>query len=433
MYERDREVTGEHWMGVQEAATYLGIHRATLFRAVSSGMIAADYTTPKGRVRFRQETVDAFKEKLKEQAATSHQHVDVPVLGLARLANLCSGSSPSTNPIVVIREVTQFLCPPVGLFDMVVVAIRVPNATDPFALRVLAEHGFPERLKATYECLRPCEDFPVTVAMRTGVPAICDDIRSHPFPHATAQRAMMLNGIGSYAAFPIASGSGQMRTIIGTLVVCGRAPHTFERREEVFLSGLADALSACITNSALRASLIQTDDVNALDSDTALTIASSLLETAYDQASRARIGAGIGAGIGAEPSRGIESLCDMFAEQSHALAAWVDGFPPSACGDSRGAGQESEKLRQYRKNLESLVVRTRDAPRLNREQWRSEVTAVALPVPLLSGGRGAVGAVWPGRRVDVAAEGILLSTLASACTVVSQYSMMEGDSSRKRS
>lgn len=428
MYERDRDVAGEHWMGVQEAATYLGIHRATLFRAINSGMIIADYTTPKGRARFRQETVDVFKEKLKAQA-TGHLHEDVPVRVLAQLAHLCSGTSPSTNPVAVIKEVVQSLCPPVGPFDMVVVAMRVPDEHDPFALRTLAEQGFPKQLKAAYACLRPCEEFPVTTAMSAGAPVICDDIRSHPFPHASALRVMTQNGIVSYAAFPIATGSGRARAVIGTLVVCGRSPHKFSRRDELFLRGVADALSACITNSALRETIIQTDDANALDSETALTVASDLLETAYDHVRRAR--------IGSQPAPGIGLLCDLFARRSYALATWVDGFLPEPYGihgetsETRDDDEEDAKLAQYRSNLKSLVVRTRLGHGLTREQW-SEATAVALPVPLPSGAPGAVGAVWRGRRVDVVAEEILLSTLASACTVVSQYTMMERDYSRKR-
>ena len=76
-------------------------------------------------------------------------------------------------------------------------------------------------------------------------------------------------------------------------------------------------------------------------------------------------------------------------------------------------------------------MRTRSGHGVKWEQW-SEATAVALPVPLPSGAPGAVGAVWPGRRVEVVAEEILLSTLASACAVVSQYTMMESDYTQKR-
>jgi len=42
-------------------------------------------------------------------------------------------------------------------------------------------------------------------------------------------------------------------------------------------------------------------------------------------------------------------------------------------------------------------------------------------VPLPCGESGAVGAVWPGVRMEVEAERVVLSTLASACSLVSQY------------
>ena len=417
MYERDRDVAKdgveEHWLGVQEAATYLGIHRATLFRAISSGMIVADYKTPMGRARFRQQTVDAFREKLKAEAATSHKHVDAPLRVLAKLANLCSGSSPSTNPVAAIAEVTQSLCAPAGAFDVAAVAIRVPDENDPFALRILAAHGLTERLKAAYQCLRPCEEFPVTIAMRTGVPVICSDMGAYPFPHTTASRALTLNGIVSYAAYPIATGIGVSREVIGVLVVCGHAPHKFSRREELFLGGVADALSACITSSALRANIIQTNTVYLLTPDLALNTASQLLETAFEQARRRDT----------SPSGvdGIVSLCHMFSERSYALATWVEGFPPRARGHTNSGEEEDDALlRHYLNNLQSLVWQTRGANGLRREQWQSRVTAVALSLSLPAGDRVAVGAVWPGVRAEVKAEQILLSTLASACSLVSK-------------
>jgi excisionase family DNA binding protein len=417
MYERDRDVTKdgaeEHWLGVQEAATYLGIHRATLFRAMSSGMIVADYKTPMGRARFRQQTVDAFKEKLKAEAATSHKHVDAPLRVLAKLANLSSGSSPSTNPVATIVEVTQSLCAPVGAFDVAAVAVRVPDENDPFALRILAAQGLTERFKAAYQCLRPCEDFPITDAMRTGEPVICDDLHAHPFRQATVSRVMIQNSVISYAVFPIATGGGAAREVIGALVVCGHTPHKFSQREELFLGGVADALSACITNSALRDNIIQTNTVHLMTPDLALNTASLLLETAFEQARRRDTAP---SGVDA-----IVSLCNMFSERSYALATWVEGFPPRARGGTSGGEEEDDALlRHYLSNLQSLVWQTRGANGLRREQWQSRVTAVALSLALPAGDRVAVGAVWPGVRAEVKAEEILLSTLASACSLVSQ-------------
>ena len=416
MYERDRDVTDDYWMGVQDAATYLGIHRATLFRAVRCGMLVANYNTPKGRARFRQRTIDAFKETLKAQAAASHRRADTPIHVLAKLAELCSGLSAATNPKATIEEVIGFLCPPVGVFDMVAVAIRVPDLNDDFAVTMLAEQDFPERLKAAYQYLRPCEDFPATKAMKTGAPVICDDLGASPFPSATPMRVMEQNGVVSYAAFPIATGAGEARAVIGVLVVCGRQPYKFSKRDELFLGGVADALSACIMNSALRASIRQPDNDVTLDPGVALTIASNLLDTAYAHARRSRVAA-------TEPP-GIPLLCELFTQQSRALATWVDGFPHQM-GDATCGGQGSAMIGQYRADLKALVAQTRAAQGLKRALWRgaesnvSRVTAVALPVPLPSGACGAVGAVWPGRRIDIVAEEILLSTLASACTVVS--------------
>lgn len=413
MYEQGKDGLIDHLMGVQEAASYLGMHRATLFRALGNGLISADYTTPKGRARFRRETVEDFREKLKAQAATSQDHLFMPVRVMARLASLCTGSSqPDGDPVAIINEAVHLLGAPEGAYDMVFVAVHVASETDPYALKVLAQFGVPERLKASYQCLRPYEDFPVTNVLRAGSPDTCNDIREHPFPNATASRVIAQSGIESYAVFPIATGAGVARKTYGVLSVCNRAPHKFSRQEQVFLGGVADALSVCLTHGSLRASMLQSNCEVSLTPEKALNIASLLLETAFSQARSPDA-----LRLSGLP---IESLCDLFVERSNALATWVVGFPPQAYGNASGTVREDAVLRQYRSNLESLVLRTRTADGLKREQWQSKVTAVALPVPLPSGQRGAVGAVWPGVRAEVSAEEILLSTLASACSLVTQ-------------
>ncbi|MGE5333794.1 MAG: hypothetical protein ACM3N4_03765 [Nitrososphaerota archaeon] len=413
MYEQDKDVAGEQRMGVQEAANYLGIHRATLFRALSNGLLIADFKTPKGRSRFRLETIEAFREKLKVQAATSQDHVYAPVRIMAKLASLCSGSSQPANPVAVINETLRLLCPPESDFSMACVAIRVPSDADPYRVDLLAELGIPERLKAAYTCLRPCEEFPLTIAMRTNEPQIWDDICTHPFPQASATRALAQNGIASYAVLPLATGAGAARETFGALVLCGRARHMFSYQERLFLQAVADAMSACIVHGSLLNSIAQSQTAHVLTADMAVDIASKLLETAFAQARCSEM---------SPPSASpVEFLCNIFAEQSHALATWVYGFPPHACGDTPDASRDGTLHREYRSNLQSLVFRTRTADGLKREQWQSRVTAVALPVPLPSGERGAVGAVWPGIRETVAAEEILLSTLATACSVVSEY------------
>lgn len=412
MYERDKDVAAEQRMGVQEAANYLGIHRATLFRALSSGLLVADFKTPKGRSRFRLETIEAFREKLKVQAATSQDHVYAPVRIMAKLASLCSGSAQSANPVAVINETLRLLCPPESDFSMACVAIRVPSDTDPYGIELLAELGITERLKASYTCLRPCEEFPITIALRTSEPQICEDIRKHPFPQASATRALAQNAIASYAVLPLATGVGAARETFGALALCGRARHTFSYQERLFLQAVADAMSACIVHGSLLNSITQRQSAYVLTADMAVDIASRLLEIAFAKARHPE--------TPSSSALPVQFLCDFFTEQSRALATWVDGFPPHACGDTLGGSRDGTQHHQYRGNLQSLVLRTRTADGLKREQWQSRVTAVALPVLLPSGQRGAVGAVWPGVRETVAAEEILLSTLATACSVVSE-------------
>ncbi len=413
MYELGKDAADEHWYGVQEAASYLGVHRATLFRALRSGLIIADRTTPKGRARFRLATLMAFRDQLRHQAATSREHAYAPMLVLAKLAGLGRSLAPTERSIAVMEETVRLLCSSNGNYDIACVAVLAPSEADPYALKTLAECGLPERLKASYTCLRPYIQFPVNVVSHTGDAAICEDISTQTTPHVTAQRVMMQSNIASYAVYPIVAGSGESNAILGVLVVCGHAPHKYSEQEQTFLAGVADALSTCITQGSRLMGLDLNGEINRLTPATTLDIVSHLLETAY---ARTRC-----PDTARSPMLPVEALCNLVVEQSHALATWVCGFPPRACGNTVDTTLEDDVLRQYRSNLQSLVLRTRTADSLKREQWQNKVTAIAFPVPLPYGRSGAVGAVWPGVRMAVEAEGVVLSTLASACSLVSQY------------
>lgn len=411
MYESDKDAADEHWYGVQEAASYLGIHRATLFRALRSGLIIADRTTPRGRARFRLATLMAFRDQLRHQAATSQEHAYASVAVLAKLAGLGRSPDPVEHSIAVMEEAVRLLCSSGGNYDMALVALRVPCEADPYALKTLAQCGLPESLKASYTYLRPDVPFPVNVVSRSGKAEICEDIIAQVTLHMTAQRVLMQSNIATYAVYPIVSG----RAILGVLAVCGHAPHKYSEQEKTFLAGVADALSTCITQGSLLTGLDLYNDRNRLTPETTLGVVSHLLETAY---ARTRC-----PDAARSPLLPVEALCNLVVEQSHALTTWAYGFPPQDCGSTVVLTLEDDILRQYRSNLQSLVQRTRTADGLKREQWQNKVTAIAFPVPLRCGESGAVGAVWPGVRAEVEAERVVLSTLASACSLVSQYTL----------
>lgn len=418
MYDPDKDAESEHWMGVQEAANFLGIHRATLFRALNNGLIVADNPTPRGRSRFRTETILAFQTTLRDQAATSQDHMYAPVRLMAKLANLLTVPGPSKDPQAVFDETVRMLCDADSHFDKACIIVRNPSATDPFAVRILAQLGIPDRLRAAYQCLRPCQEFPLTITLRTGESQICDDIR-HAANEDSAVRVMKLNGIISYAVLPMVLGAGAERQTFGALIVCGHAAHRFSQQEQVYLQAVADTLSACITRGALPSDIAQAAET--LSPEKALDVASELLETAYSQNQRSDA-------LPSSVAR-VESLCDILVQRSHALATWVEGYPPQDCGAAACQVLEDKSLDGYRSYLKSLVGRTRTVGSPAREQWGDKdvkVTAVALPVPLPSGKLGAVGAVWPGVRTEIAAEGIVLNTLASACSLVAEYTPTRG-------
>lgn len=427
MYAQDKDVPGDQLLGIQEAATYLGMHRATLLRAVNTGIITPDIKTPKGRSRFRLETIEQFRTMLKRQAATSREYIYGPIKIIANLASLLTESSATYDkPRAVMLDTLHSLCAPQGAFDMACVVVRAPSKADPYdryAISILEEVGVPASLIAAYTHLRPSEDFPVTVALQTGELQKCDGYDGYDFPNSTVARVLAQHNIISYAAVPLITIENGKREAIGALVVCARTPHTFTRQELVFLGGVAAALSACIMHGSLDPLLLRKQgdpvllrkrNVPLLTSAMALDTVSRLQETAF---SRLR-----------DPSAElpIESLCDLLVDRSNALVALVDGFPSQDCGNTSVLSQDDEVLCHYRDNLQTLVQRTCAADDLKREAWESKVTAVALPVALPSGCHGAVGAVWPGVREELTAEKVVLTALASACSMVAQYTT-QGD------
>ena len=426
MYEQDKDVSDDQLLGIQEAAIYLGMHRATLLRAVNTGIITPDSITPKGRSRFRLETLQTFQHMLRRRAATSREHIYGPVKIIANLASLLTDATGTYDkPQAVVLDTLHQLCIPQGNFDMACVVVRVPSETDSYAIKILEEVGVPASLIAAYTHLRPLEVFPVTVALQTGELQKCDGSEGHAFPNSTVARVLAQHNIVSYAAVPLITVENGARETIGALVVCGRAPHTFTRQERVFLGGVADALSACIMHGSLDPLLLRKQgdplllrkrNVPLLTPAMALDTVSRLQETAF---SRLR-----------DPAAElpIESLCDLLVDRSNALVALVDGFPSQDCGNTSALSQtQNDKiLCHYRDNLQTLVQRTRTADELKREQWESRVTAVALPVALPSGRHGAVGAVWPGVREELTSEKAVLTALASACSMVAQYTA-QGD------
>ena len=95
----------------------------------------------------------------------------------------------------------------------------------------------------------------MTTVLRTGDPDFCDDIGKHAFSNTTAMRVLALYNITSYAVLPLttsADASQQTLQPFGALIVCGRRSHTFSPQEKIFLSGVADALSACINHGDLQ-------------------------------------------------------------------------------------------------------------------------------------------------------------------------------------
>ncbi len=109
--------------------------------------------------------------------------------------------------------------------------------------------------------------------------------------------------------------------------MCGNTPHKFSA------SG-ADISCRCrrCPEHLYQPGTAQTDPIRTTtataqaDARNNARVASQLLETAFAQA-RLHRRAG-------SPLLPVEALCDLLAEQSHALTTWVYGFSPQVCGNT---------------------------------------------------------------------------------------------------
>ncbi len=410
MPERAPDAPAEHLYRAQEAAGFLGIHRATLHLAVKRNLLVPDNLTPGGHARFRRETLEAFAQRLARPSVTSGAHL---LPELARTLPLPNGSQAFCQlAFARIRQAVPAL-------TMCGVAVRSPTPADPQALAQVAQEGFPPQLGEMFAQLRPHLEFGVTTVLRTHLPEVCADTIKTRTLRLGTERLVRRGGMGAYAVLPMLLGDEAH----GVLVGASMKPHHFPAWEVSYLQSIADELAVA---------LVCHDQIVRMRTQLAATaeLIQSALELRAGPAGLPAIAQRDGA-----HSRSLEpamaQLCAQFIACSDATVADVlppSGFPAAADVGHADNGHadvgqrrvtDDERVRRLRALLATVShARTGDA--CQRTRWVDEdgpQTAVALSLPVARGERIAVGAIWRGERVEQAGDEALLVAFGGACAL----------------
>ncbi len=374
------------WLGAHEAAGFLGIHRSTLHAAVRQGAIVPDAHTPGGHMRFREQTLIAFRDRLAEGSATAGTlFASVGALGdLARLLGECAPFERVCNAAIA---GIQTALPGV---DICAIAVRADDPLDPAGLRCVVSAGVPDWAFADYVRLHRTFKFATAVTLRSGEMELCEDTASESMHTGTARICRALR-LGAYAILPIGAG----RQTFGVLNCSCHRPHLFSDHERAFLRGVADHLAAAYVTGA---------HLDALRLHVAVT--SELTAAALGMRARREREAEIPCDTAPAGDDPRTELGDIFRRLTGAARICAVGFGVDLLDDDR--------------HLQELACAARDSKEPARRQWREGgilYTGVAVGVPTGMGSRAAAAAAWSGERQSLHGDSALLASFVAAYTL----------------
>lgn len=421
----------ERWFGAQAAASYLGLHRSTLFLAVQRKHLIPDQYTPGGHARFRQATLEAFRNRIAKEAATSDTPLFAPIHTLADLAHAVNNVAPLPNPAKLIRDkdisdevrqvcmsaVTAITAAPLRI-SRCLIALRVSDQHDPLAMRTVAQQNIPRSILRDYEWLRhqPNTSFATIEAIESCAPTYCQDTSDPAVLRNGSAQLIKAHDIKSYAVVPIARGN----VALGVLLLINNEPRGFTAHEVTFLRGVADQVATAVTNQS-RADRLYAY-TKAGRELTQLALALRAQAAAASDPAEAQIRA----------RDALHHLMRIFLEGAEAASVCARGFTGAetpdtplalnaltACSSTEGASAARESWEIEGAALLDQALGGADG--YVKGAWMSQgapVSALAISVPLDGQRRAAIGALW--RRVAWSDEDhLLLVTLAGACAMVS--------------
>lgn len=231
-------------LGAQAAAHYLGVHRSTLHLAIRQGALAPDGRTPGGHVRFRRATLDTYRQRLGEAAATGEAALSGPMRAVRELTGvLLAGAAPEEMAQRTVEELRRALA---GL-DTCVVAAVAPRSGDPLALRLLASYGMPDHVLDEFRRTHRTFRFACTTVLRTLDAEVCEDT-SRGHLHTGTRRVARFWPVGAYAILPVVADEQPL----GFVVCASQRPRRFNAAERTFLQTVADLLALSLRSAVAR-------------------------------------------------------------------------------------------------------------------------------------------------------------------------------------
>ena len=381
MRETERRAPEGGMVGALEAAHILGIHRSTLHLAVRRGRIVPDARTPSGHLRFKRETLAEVGESLAGGSVTGESMLRAPIGALAELGRLLAGGRPVEALAEAAVEGMRRALPGSG---MCLVAQVVPTPRDRLSLRVIAHWRLPDTIREDFARLSTTFRFAATSVLRTLEPEICENTSCQPIHTGTAHLCRAWP-IGAYAVFPIAAREAPL----GVLVCVSQTPRHFAAYEREFLRGLAEMLAPALARE-------QPFGATGTPRDP-LAVGHALLRAGLTVRARATDGGECDARI---------ALAAQFRELTGAEQVCALGF--------------HTELPTRDPRLLTLACRACEGDALAEAGWSvagETYIGRAASVPLRTGIRGAVAAVWRDRQADPrdpAADHAMLVAFASA-------------------
>jgi GAF domain len=377
---------GGSYVGIMDAARALGLSRSTLHKAVRKGSLVPDMRTPRGHVRFRPQTIEAYRQRLQETESRALAPPALPIASekapagvLAEMARaLVAGEDMQEIGRIALDGIRRVM----PNAHMGYIARHAPTERDPWRVRMLALDHYPMEAIQAFGRLRPTYEFSLTAALQTGKiegsgDTATEDVRSG------STLLMRLLQARSYVVLPILADQHP----IGVMGVISRMSYAFGPGEVLFLSQVADQLAVAITISAR------------LRSQRAMLEASGRL-TMRAQEGRARAGA-------TAPVADLDKLASMYRAASGAYTVCSAGLGVDLMAKDDRI-QALARLAAERGQQQVDIWDDNDRP----------ATGLAANIPLPGRWRAAVAAGWAGLRDTPEADLALLVVFGAACLML---------------
>lgn len=377
----------ETFIGSVEAARLLRMNRSSINYAVNKGYLKPDGRTPKGQLRFKEETILAYGARgstatagtgarAREDAAAREARLDLLRQLASELATGTDVDEICKHALVGIRQIHSNI-------HLAAVAELKPTAADPLHANLLASEGVSSQLLKQASRFGRIRDLAYRQVFESGDMLRCDDTLTATLT-PTSRLFVTHSRILSFRVLPIKEG---VRTI-GLLMTYSNVAHAFSDVADAFLSQIAEQLAAAITSNNRTTKL-----------QDYLTYAGDLMMRGMEEYA---VG---GVATFARLEEMLAGMAQAYCDATGAYTVICTAGPPAP-----GMVQD-ERVRA----LAEFAAQSR---RVEADEWRTDegrVMAIATPVPVGGGAFAGMAAAWREERRSWHADIEVLRIFAAAC------------------